>query len=323
MNTPRLTFAFALCLAAGTGVLAQTTEQKKPATEPPRFRTLLAPGAAAPAGEETRRLKVAVLDFFERSPYSGQKGSLGQATSTALSAELEKTGRFDLSDRKELEATLAELSIPNGSLVNEQAALRVGKLAKADYVVFGDIEKLQVERSQKAGTQTAKVTLNYRILSVESGRVWKTRQLAGSAVGAGTDDSREVTERAIFRTIEDFLKTPIPEPLGKVALVDTERGQFAINLGLENGVDKGTYFQVVRLGREIRDPDTGKVIEREKEVICWGKVVTAADKTSWLEPGEYARNDLGVVRWKGRKSKLDELRVGDTVQVVEGKRTLY
>lgn len=322
MSPRTLSAALVLAALAAIPALALGGEEKKP-VDPPRFRTLLAPGAAAPAGEETRRLRVAIVTFFERSPYSGQKDSLGQATAAALAAELEKSGRFELLDRKELEATMGELAIPPGSLITEQSALRIGKLAKVDYVIFGDLEKLSVSRSEKADTQTAKVTLNYHTLSVESGRVWKSREISGSAVGARGDDSRVITERAIQRTIEDFLKTPIPEPLGKIALVDTDRGQFAINLGMENGIEKGTYFQVVRLGREIRDPDTGAVIEREKEIICWGRVVQAADKTAWLEPGEYTRNDIGVVRWKGRKSKLDEIRVGDTVQVVEGKRTLY
>jgi len=319
---PSILIAPLVAALAALPVVAQQGDAKKPA-EPPRFRTLLAPGAAAPAADEGRRLRVAVLDLFERSPYSGQKGSLGQAAAESLAGELDKSGRFDLADRKEIEAAQGELAIPVGSLIKENSALRIGKLAKVDYVIFGDIEKLSIQRSEKSDTQTARVTVNYHTLSVESGRVWKSRQLSSSAVGARTDDSRDVTERAIQRTIEDFLRTPIPEPLGKVALVDTERGQFAINLGLENGIERNTYFQVVRLGREIRDPDSGKVIEREKEVICWGKVVQSADKTAWLEPGEYTRNDIGVVRWKGRKSKLDEIRVGDTVQVVEGRRTLY
>lgn len=300
--------------------------QEEPATKPeaPRFRSLLAPAApGSAADEETRRLKVAVLDFFERTPYTRTKGSLGHSIALTLAVELDKTGRFDVFAREDLEAALSELRVENGSLVTDPAAARIGKLARVDYVVYGDIEKLEVGRSEKMDTQTARVTVNYKVLAVDSGRLWRQKQLSASAVGAPTDDSREVTERAIQRTIEDFVKLSIPEPTGKVALIDTEKNRFVINLGEVNGISRGNYFQVVRLGREIRDPDSGEVIEREKEIICWGKVVEVGDKIAFLEPGEYSKSDIGVVRWKNRRSKLDEVRVGDLVQVADGRKTLY
>lgn len=310
-------------LLSGLG-LAAAQAQDAEKTEAPRFRSLLAPArSGAGADQETTRLKVAVLDFFERTPYTRTKGSLGHSIALTLAVELDKTGRFDVYAREDLENALAELRIENGSLISEAAAARVGKLAKVDYVIYGDIEKLEVTRQEKADTQTARVGVNYKLLAVDSGRLWRTRQLAASAVGAPTDDSREITERAIQHTIEDFVKLSIPEPTGKVALIDAEKGRFVINLGSTNGITKGTYFQVVRLGREIRDPDSGEVIEREKEIICWGKVDEVGDKIAFLEPGEYKKSDIGVVRWKSRKSKLDEVRVGDVVQVADGRKTLY
>lgn len=308
--------------ALGTAA-AQEGERIQP--ERSRFNSLLGPdrGGSESSSAENRRLRVAVLDFFESTPYTRTKGSLGHSVALSLAQELDKSGRFEVYAREDLEATLGELRVEPGSIITEQTAARVGKLARVDYVIFGDIDKLEISRSEKMGTQTARVSVNYRVLAAESGRIWRERELSANALGSQTDDSRDLTERAIQRTIEDFVKLSIPEPVGKVALIDSEEGRFAINLGSANGITRGTYFQVVRLGREIRDPDTGDVIEREREVICWGKVTQVNDKTAWLEPGEYTRNDIGVVRWKNRKRKLDEVRVGDTVQVVDGRKTLY
>lgn len=304
---------------------AQEGDKSESRTEKPRFRSLLAPERSRDdaAPDANRRLKVAVLDFFESTPYTRTKGSLGHSVALTLAQELDKSGRFEVYAREDLDATLGELRIEPGSIITEQTAARVGKLAKVDYVIFGDIDKLEIARAEKQGTQTARVAVNYRVLAADSGRIWRERDLSATALGSQTDDSRDLTERAIQRTIEDFVKLAIPEPVGKVALIDSEEGRFAINLGSANGITRGTYFQVVRLGREIRDPDKGHVIEREREVICWGKVTQVNDKTAWLEPGEYKKSDIGVVRWKSRKGKLDEVRVGDTVQVVDGRKTLY
>lgn len=320
-----------ITLLAAAGILSGTLaaaaqdapDRSERQPEKPRFRSLLAPAALSAANEENRRLKVAVLDFFERTPYTRTKGSLGHSIALTLAVELDKTGRFEVFAREDLDSVLSEVRLENGSPVTDTAAARFGKLAKVDYVIYGDIEKLEVGRSEKGDTQTARVTVNYKVLAADSGRVWRTKELSASAVGAPTDDSREVTERAIQRTIEDFVKLSIPEPTGKVALIDAEKGRFVINLGEANGIERGNYFQVVRLGREIRDPDSGEVIEREKEIVCWGRVVEAGDKVAFLEPGEYSKSDIGVVRWKKRRSKLDEVRVGDTVQVADARKTLY
>lgn len=340
MNTRPFILAaagIALWSVAALGAAAapeRNAEKTEGQPEKSNFQGLLAPKRVESDGVEERRtttdarpegrrLKVAVLDFFESTPYTKTKGSLGHAVALSLAQELDKSGRFEVFAREDLDNALGELRIEPGSLVTEPTAARVGKMAKVDYVIFGDIDKLEVARSDKNATQTAKVNVNYRILSSDSGRVWKEKELSASALGAQTDDSRDLTERAIQRTIEDFVKLAIPEPTGKVALIDSDKGLFAINLGEGNGITKGSYFQVVRLGREIRDPDSGKLIEREREVICWGRVTQVNDRTAWLEPGEYKRNDIGVVRWKTRRTRLDEVRVGDVVQVADGRKTLY
>src|SRR3712207_6735629 len=138
MNTRFCSLALAgAALCAAVGLRPVSAGGEKPA---PKFRTLLAPGASA--GEtppEGRPLKIAVLDFFERTPYTKTQGSLGHQTAVSVAQELDKTGRFDVYSREDLEATMSELRIENGSLVSEQTAARIGKQADVDYVIYGDI----------------------------------------------------------------------------------------------------------------------------------------------------------------------------------------
>ena len=293
-------------------------QRNPPPAVPRRGRgpQIISPGAGVRTA--ARRLRVAVLEFYERTPLDEKPGSLGREIATRLSAQLTKGGRFELADPEELEQVLGELRVRKGELINEPTALRIGRLAGLDYLIYGGVEKFQIERS-RGETLTASVTASYKALSLETGRLWKERELSATVIGDRSEQASDVTGRAIQGTVNEFANLALPEPVGKVALVDADRKQFVINLGSANGVERGTYVQVIRWGKEVRDPDTDEVIERQREVVSWGRVVDTQPRSARVEAGTYSRSDLGVVRWKTRHQKLSELRVGDVVEVVEGR----
>jgi curli biogenesis system outer membrane secretion channel CsgG len=62
-------------------------------------------------------------------------------------------------------------------------------------------------------------------------------------------------------------------------VADVSGGELIINVGTTGGVRIGTEYNVVRPGREIRDPATGRVLRRTTTPV--GKIkITSADETS-------------------------------------------
>jgi hypothetical protein len=68
-------------------------------------------------------------------------------------------------------------------------------------------------------------------------------------------------------------------------VADATGGELVLNIGSKAGIKVGDRLKVVRTGREIRDPATGKVIRRVEEAL--GEVViTEADEVSAV--GKYS-----------------------------------
>lgn len=65
-----------------------------------------------------------------------------------LTAELQKTGRFDLLERSRLEQALKETALGQTGLVDEKTAKEAGKLIGADAVLVGEISSCQHEVKQ-------------------------------------------------------------------------------------------------------------------------------------------------------------------------------
>jgi len=75
-----------------------------------------------------------------------------------------------------------------------------------------------------------------------------------------------------------------PKIEGTVAAIsalvaDVSGGELVINVGTTNGVRVGAEYPVVRPGREIKDPATGRVLRRTTTPV--GKIkITSADEAS-------------------------------------------
>ncbi|HTY61541.1 MAG TPA: CsgG/HfaB family protein [Acidobacteriota bacterium] len=96
--------------------------------------------------------------------------------------------------------------------------------------------------------------------------------ILGEAVGqAVTSVATQLQDKA------GQLPTRVVKVDGLVA--DATGGELVLNVGSKAGIKVGDHLKVVRTGREIRDPSTGKVIRRTEEAL--GEVViTEVDEQS-------------------------------------------
>jgi hypothetical protein len=78
----------------------------------------------------------------------------------------------------------------------------------------------------------------------------------------------------------ELTKVPplIPEIEGLVADA-SESGQLVLNVGARDGVKMGDRLQVLRPGKEIRDPENGKLLIRD-DTVLGEAVVTVVNEVS-------------------------------------------
>jgi len=73
--------------------------------------------------------------------------------------------------------------------------------------------------------------------------------------------------------------------IAKVAKIN-DKYRLVINKGLIDGVEKDMKFFVYEEGEDIKDPDTGEVLQKEEIVKAWLKVIHVQDKISILDSDE-------------------------------------
>ena len=143
----------------------------------------------------------------------------------------------------------------------------------------------------------AVVEISARMVNVDTGEVLVTAQGKGestrggtsllgsggssvaSAGGAGSMSSSnfastilgEATNKAVTAVATEFDHNVARIPVRTIPLdgvvADVTGNTIVLNVGTKNGVRVGDKLQVVRTGREIRDPNTGKVLRRTESAL--------------------------------------------------------
>ncbi|MDP7387029.1 MAG: CsgG/HfaB family protein, partial [Nitrospinota bacterium] len=95
--------------------------------------------AAAPALAQRKKVeRVAVLTFKS----IGTTKEMGEAVAEILRTELVDVGGFELVERGQIQALLKEQKLQLQDVIDEQTAVKIGRLSGAKLVVIGSIVKL-------------------------------------------------------------------------------------------------------------------------------------------------------------------------------------
>jgi TolB-like protein len=189
--------------AAGTGLL------------PPLDRVVK---ELCSAKERVPGRKIAVYEFTD---ISGKARPEGRLAAERLTTKLARTGEFRVIERSRLEAGLKELQLAASGVMDEETALRAGKLLGAEATVTGTLVRIN-----------RKFELNVRMVDVETGSI-----IAGSMVlldEADLEVKAEARERDFSRP-----QPPKPAPAAKKAPAGWEawpgwEGRYG-DFRLENG----------------------------------------------------------------------------------------
>ena len=219
------------------------------------------------AGAQLKRLRMAVLPL-KIGPATGGSAAAtnaGHEWSARLEDSLVQTRRFAMLDRSYMEQSRNELAQYLSGEFNPAEAARIGQRAGTDYIVTGEVVKYQVidksVQNPLNGDRIPRSQLNalvsLRLIDVATGQVKFAKTYA-----LGESAAVDIVN-AIY-------------PLMVVAL--SEEGVTVGQGG--DSIRVGQQYQVLALGRELRDPYTGESLGQQEMPVGKVQIVSTQFKTS-------------------------------------------
>ncbi|MCK4261561.1 hypothetical protein KAX00_00465 [bacterium] len=266
----------------------------------------------AKAGAEAEgnlRYSITVARFENRSNWTGQL-AIGDTFGAILTDSLNQTGRFIVLGESDMRATaMAEQDFgASGRAAGGKKTPKIGYMTPAQLMVKGEITHFQASTTGggggirikgfkvKAGKDTAEINAVIYVVDSTTGQVCASKKVVGkaskSSLGFGFADKDWGTDLGGFKktNVGKAMEAAIDEAVkfivgqlddiqwtGSVVLVRNDK--VYINRGEREGVRKGQAFVVGNV-EEIRDPDTGELLDESIEIVGKIEVVTVKKKLS-------------------------------------------
>jgi len=254
--------------------------------------------------------RVAILEFKNKaSHYAWTWYDAGRGAQDMLVTELVKTGKYRVIEREQLAAIMQEKNLSLSGDIDPKTAIKFGKMLGVEYLIAGSVTELGVTDrgahvpggfglpSVNVRSQKAEAAVDARAFSTTTGEiVWAdtARDESSDAsvyvmgAGGGANDHGKVDKilrPVVQKLAASFGKADVKSSgmggrgdasgvAGKIANVDG--GTLYVNVGSEAGVKEGDEFSVYRMGKQIKDPDTGEVLGQDETKV--GRVKITAVK---------------------------------------------
>lgn len=260
---------------AGAGCCVRPHNTVDTKEEPAYMRERSTPQSTVQEYRGPKR-RIAVIDFENKTPY-GQR-ELGTSASDILITELQKSGQFILLEREKVQRLLDEQHFSNSDAAEPATAAKIGRMLGVQAIVTGSVSQFGVKEEgvdnivYQRRDQIADATVDIRIVDVSSGEILvadsgrgEAKKTITGAMGLGGRATYDVTlagdalRAAIFKFVNNVVNRMGTVPFqARVAQVDS--GRVYLDAGKATGVAIGQEFEVMRPGKEIISPTTGKVI---------------------------------------------------------------
>jgi curli biogenesis system outer membrane secretion channel CsgG len=258
------------------------------------------------------KIRVAIWDFDNNAGtswwYWDQMGPAARNhIDTAFSENELLSSRFTVLEREKLALVMKEQGLATTGAVDAQTAAKIGRLLGVKYILTGGIDKFAINTTRGGigafgvgGNMTqADATVNVRFIDTTTAE----RVIAVAAEGQvkkgggafrGTSLSRDAEWGIASETIEKASKAVVEKLVtgnylakigtaagsataeGRIIKVDGNRAW--VNLGASAGLKMGDKFNIVAVGEELIDPDTGAKLGAEEKQTGSGEVTEVQEK---------------------------------------------
>lgn len=265
---------------------------------------------------------IAVLAFDNKAGFY-KNLRLGEGFREVLVNELISSKRYNVVTRYDLDSVISELNLQTSELMTEHGKAKRGRLQNVQYLIKGTITDFShtaggtlrwVGSSLGIGGDgsVAQVSVILSVIEVETGEIIASVSLNGTAT-AMSIEAKGVYNNMIFGG-SAFSKTPLGEATAEViskclkeitASIAREKWQptvikaaskiIYITGGKERDIQIGSFYQGIKRGEPLLDPETGAVLGHEESTYTGRvKVIELDDKfakaliiSGNFEPGDY------------------------------------
>ncbi len=202
------------------------------------------------------RLRVSLLPFAKR----GAASVLSDAVYDNLFNVLVNQGRFDLVERQQLDSALRELRLSQTDLVEEESAVKTGKIMAAEGMLFGSV------------TETPRsLEVLARFIDVETSLVLAAVDVYGEELTL--PNLQTLMEGMAWKLRRHF-------PLVEGLVLDTTGKVLWTDLRKEHGIKRYMKLIVYRAGEEVQHSGTGRLLHKPEVILGEARITAVSDNLS-------------------------------------------
>mgnify|MGYP001082940330 CR=1 FL=1 len=257
--------------------------------------------------------KVAIGRFSNETQYAKgifydkENDPMGKQALDILSAKLAASGKFLLLERSDLATLLEEAKKGDGGLST------IG----ADYMIIGSITEFGRKSTGKNGvfsstkTQTVEAAVAIRLVDVSTGLIIYSDEGKGSAeltskttMGVGGNAGYDATlsdkaiSEAIGQLVENIINKCTDKPWRSYFLAYDSDAQLIAG-GAAQGIKAGDTFVVKTVGKRVKNPQTGAMIELPGKQIGTVTVISTA--------GDTPETEYSIITYSGNEINAENL----------------
>ena len=224
---------------------------------------------------------------------------VADAIRARLSDTLTQTQRFIVLDREFGEELQAEIDHINSGNVRLQDTARVGQQLATDLILIPTVERFEYPRSVRNLRMSDRQVTSYsgggritlRLINATTGQVVLSDSFDHQLASTGPSTLPRVVNgrnmaAAMMESLSSQIGTAIVTGLFPVSVVSADGDQVVLSQGGES-LQVGQRWQAVRLGEELKDPQTGRSLGRSEHPCCTIRIDRVAAQTAYgtLEDG--------------------------------------
>lgn len=271
----------------------------------------------ADTGNRVIKRKVAIGRFSNETQYAKgifydkENDPMGKQALDILSTKLAASGKFLLLERSDLASLLEEAK------KSENGLSSIG----ADYMIIGSVTEFGRKNVGKSGvftnvkTQIVEAAVAIRLVDVSTGLIIYSDEGKGSAelttktsmgVGGKADYDATLSDKAISEAIGQLVENIINKCTDKpwrTFFLSYDSDTQLIAGGASQGIKEGDTFAVKTKGKQVKNPQTGVMIELP------GKQIGTVTVTS--TSGDTPETEFSFVSFSGNNATIDANKLTD------------
>lgn len=222
-----------------------------------------------------------------------------QAFDTQLIDRMHNTRKFEVIARSDLKSLLKDADASGAAF----------KVPSADYVLVTTLDDFQDYKEEMVLPSTGE-RLSKRVIRVTAvakiydgnGKLIESANVTRSVVDAGgkfnsttNGDLTDALLGAAVNSISSATANRVSDVIFPAKVISKIDKQITINRGDGTDIRAGDVWLVYALGQELRDPDTGEVLERERLLVGKVRVTRVNPKTTLAEIVDDKGIDVGAM----------------------------